>query len=528
MNAIQMQQPAAGLRNLEEEWRRLADEFLPIHSDESENWRYSRRMGPDDPPQGWKLHISATILNAAAVFKACAPYLRSRNILFKAARTIDILGKLNSGIIYGFSQVGKFITVYPQTTALALKVAADLHELTREFQAPPVPYDLPYRPNSLIHYRYGGFQMIEVELAGGQRSTAIRDPAGKLWTDKREPGTAVPVWVQNPFEVFAEEADPSSPLCTQFLTYDALSQRGKGGVYLAIDLRRIPARKCVLKEGRRLGEVSIDGRDGRDFVAYEEGVLKALSACGLPVPEVLASFDVAGHRYLALEYIEGDNLMEICSHPRRKLPLATADALAARIAELVARVHEAGWVWRDCKPLNFITSSAGEVRPLDFEGAVRVNEPTSIIWGTRGYTPPELKHGPVTGTNLPEDLYALGATLHQLYTSLVPIEQGAGNEPQVARRPAVGALRKGMSADTRRIIDALLDPDPRSRPTAREAAAGLMKRVSAEPIVIQASKHRRRFRKKDLQNRAQPLVEKIPGVERLIIREQAPPAAALA
>lgn len=508
-----MENPGVVSRRLEKEWQELADQFLPIQTKDQANWRYSRPMRPEDPTQGWKLHISATILNAVDLFKLCAPYLRSQDILFKACTTIDTLSKLNSGILFGFSQIGKFITVYPQTAALARRVAADLDKLLANFRAPRVPYDLPYRPGSCVHYRYGGFRMIEVVLADGQRSTAIRDPSGKLWTDRREPGYAVPDWLVNPFEVYAEEVDPQSPLCTQFLTYEALSQRGKGGIYLGIDIRDIPARKCVLKEGRRHGETSIDGRDGCDLVIHEEEVLRDLRRNGARVPEVLANFTIEDHRYLALEFIEGDNLMMLCSHPRRKLPLATADAIAARIASVMAEIHDAGWVWRDCKPLNLIVSSAGDVRPVDFEGAVRLDAPSSIIWGTRGYTPPELSQGPVTGSNLPEDLFALGATLHQLYTSLVPITQDPGKEPQLIERRPVGSLRRGVHPNTRRIIARLLDRNPVARPTAREAANELIKRLPANPVVIDASKHRRRLRRKDIIGRQLPLADDLPGVE---------------
>src|SRR6202040_1292586 len=131
-----MENPRVVSRRLETEWQELADEFLPVQTEDAANWRYSRPMRPDDPTQGWKLHISATILNAVAVLKVCAPYLRSQDILFKACTTIDTLSKLNSGMLFGFSQIGKFITVYPQTAALALRVAADLDKLTASFRGP--------------------------------------------------------------------------------------------------------------------------------------------------------------------------------------------------------------------------------------------------------------------------------------------------------------------------------------------------------------------------------------------------------
>jgi tRNA A-37 threonylcarbamoyl transferase component Bud32 len=501
-----------------DDWQRLVDEYLPIRDDKEQNWRYSRGMRADEPAQGWKLHVSATLLNAPDVFRACAPYLREHDVMFKACSSIDRLTKLNSGMFYGFSQVGKCMTIYPKTTALALQLADELDRRTAQFQAPRVPYDLQYRPGSCVHYRYGAFRTIEVVDPKGRRGTAIRDPKGKLWADRREPGHAVPAWLMNPFQAFEEP--PAVPLCTEFLIYDALMQRGKGGVYEAVDIRTIPARKAVVKEGRRHGETSMDGLDGRDRVLHEEHVLRALAAAGLPVPEVLATFGVDEHRYLAIEYLDGPNLMELCSRPRRKLPVATADAFAARIAYVVAQIHAAGWVWRDLKPLNLIVTGNGTMRPIDFEGSVRIDEPCAIPWGTEGYTPPELRRGPVTGSNLPEDLYGLGATLHHLYTSFLGVKQESGGGPKAIARPPVGDLRKGVHSRTRALIAALLDPDPMARPRADEVAAELARRDTDAELVWHRPR-RRRIKGFD-ENAPVQLAEAIPGAEKVVLYQPRP------
>jgi hypothetical protein len=98
----------------EREWQRLCEAYLPIRVKGS-IWRYSRTRSRDDLFQGWKLHVSATILSARPIFRLIAPYLKRRNIWFKAPKSLVELHKLNSGIFYGFSQVGKFVTVYPQS-----------------------------------------------------------------------------------------------------------------------------------------------------------------------------------------------------------------------------------------------------------------------------------------------------------------------------------------------------------------------------------------------------------------------------
>jgi hypothetical protein len=480
---------AGGGRRLDSDprWHDLADRFLPERSEEDPNWRFSRAMREDEPNQGWKLHVSATVLTACDVLEACGPYLREHDVLFKAASDLKILARLNAGIFYGFSQVGKFITVYPRNAAAATALAAELDDRTRGYAGPPVPFDLPYRPGGSVYYRYGGFRLIEIVEPDGSRASAIQDPSGKLWTDRREPGHACPEWISNPFRLYETPLVPE--LRTDFLIYDALSQRGKGGVYQAIDIRTIPARKCIVKEGRRHGETAVDGSDGCALVESERHALEALRASGVPVPEVLGGFEAPGHSYLAIEHLEGTNLMALCSHPRVKLPVATADAFAARTARLVADIHASGWVWRDLKPLNLIVDDDGRLRPIDFEGAVRVESPSDIPWGTPGYAPPELERGAVTGSNVPEDLHALGITIHQLYSSFVPVRED-DVDASTRTLPPLGAARKSVNPATRALVAALTDPDPRKRPSAEEAATELERREGSGPLTWRVVRRR--------------------------------------
>jgi hypothetical protein len=96
----------ASARKAEREWQRLCDAYLPIRVKGS-IWRYSRSRIRGDLSQGWKLHVSATILSACPIFRLIAPYLKRRDIWFKAPKSLAELQKLNSGIFYGFSQIGK-------------------------------------------------------------------------------------------------------------------------------------------------------------------------------------------------------------------------------------------------------------------------------------------------------------------------------------------------------------------------------------------------------------------------------------
>jgi hypothetical protein len=454
----------------EREWARLSDSYLRVIPAIG-GWRYSRSARTGEPTQGWKLHVSATLPNAITAFARCAPLLTREDVLFKSVKHLGVLAQLNSGIPFGFSQVGKFMTVYPRDERQALALASRLHELTMDLAAPTVPFDKPYMSPGSIYYRYGAFGQQQLELEDGESVSAIRDRDGKLVADLREPGRAVPQWLDDPFPALASESHGSvTPLQTRYLCFEAMMQRGKGGVYRGVDIAAQQTRLCVIKEGRRDGETGWDGSDGRHLVEREQTVLRALEGTGIGAPRVIESFVIDGHRYLALEHIDGESLLHACADPERKLPLDVALAYAAATARLVAELHRLGWVWRDCKPANLIVDREGALRPIDFEGAVRHDEPSSRPWGTPGFMARRSRDPAASGSNLHEDLFALGATIHQLCTSWLMHRDDTGiSASEVTHRPALGTLRRGVPLQVRRLARELMAEDSFQRPSAEHA-----------------------------------------------------------
>lgn len=457
---------------LNERWEELCGRHLKVMPPDS-MWRYSRLSRRHDPEQGWKLHLPATVLTAAEVLESVAPLLHGCGVLFKAPRSLRELSKLNSGIYYGYSQVGKFITVYPRTTEEAARLARELHRRTRGIAAPSVPFNLKFKPDSRLYYRYGSFKALELINPDGSRTLAVRGPDGILAPDLRDSAEAKPDWVPDLFPQPSKRRAPpiaDTPLKTRFRAFRALSQRGKGGVYQAIDFGMTEPQLCVLKEGRRHGETAWDGRDGYWRVKHEGRVLEALRAAGVDVPRVHASFKAEKNFFVAMEFIEGESLESTLAGRRRRLEVRRALDYGLKLAALVARVHAAGWVWRDCKPSNLMVTKEGGLRPLDFEGACPVDEPELMPWGTPSYTSPEWCDAPRGGTRLPEDLYALGAVIYHLLT---------GALPDTAPLLPVERLRRRVPAAARRLIAELLDADPARRPDARAAAERLEEVISS-------------------------------------------------
>jgi hypothetical protein len=436
---------------------KLCSRFLPV-TDKDSVWRYCPESGADRVEQGWKLHISATILTATEVFETVAPFLQSLKVRFKAPASLFDLKNLNTGIIHGYSQIGKFIVVYPQSDGEAVFLAERLHQLTARFSAPPVPFDLRYKPGSCVYYRYGSFKKHKIENEDGSETFVIRDPAGNFVPDLREVPGSKPAWLTNPFPQYPKPEKQASPLDHTFKIFRALSQRGKGGVYQALDLSVTPRRLCIVKEGRRRGETNWDGRDGFTHIRHEEKMLKALSSAGVEAPQIYASFETKNSFYLVLESIEGQSLEEMLLERRRRLSISQVIRFSLKIAQIVARIHSAGLIWRDLKPANLFITENETIRPLDFEGACPIKEPDALFWGTRAFFPGKTNEISAEYSKPATDLFALGVVFYFL------IE---GKLPEISERETNSKIkRRNIPPPLRRIVSELLELNPELRPTA--------------------------------------------------------------
>jgi serine/threonine protein kinase len=375
-------------------------------------WCYSRRARADDPTQGWKLHVSATIFSAEKIFQRALPVLRQSDALFKVPRRLDLLASLNSGLP-DFSQVGKFLTVYPRSDEEAAKLARDLHRVTVGLAGPQVPFDAQYRRNSLVYYRYGAFR------GANEKRGLIRTPGGKWVADKRAPGRAVPSWVRDPFNRRKETRRPRGPIGTDFLAFKTKMQRGKGGVYEGIDLSVSPPRLVIIKEGRRHGEVDREGRDGYARVRHEAKVLRRLQKAFVPVPGIFREFSQDGNRYLALEKVPGRPLIAANRLQPGKVSWRRTAEILEHLGAILSAIHAAGWVWRDCKP-SHIFIHRGRWRLIDFENACRLDHREIASWKSPHYLPPTSRKSFRRRPGAGEDDYALGVIVFQFGTGKFP------------------------------------------------------------------------------------------------------------
>jgi len=199
-----------------------------------------------------------------------------------------------------------------------------------------------------------------------------------------------------------------------------------------------------------MGEVyrARDTRLGRDVA------VKALPTAFAQDPERLARFEreakllasishpnvagihgleeVAGVRYLVIEYVDGETLAARLA--RGALPIDEAAEVCRQVAAGVEAAHEGGVMHRDLKPGNIMLTPSGSVKVLDFGLAkggaaggsssnVRLSEsPTvahaatgaGVILGTAAYMSPEQARGKAMDRRT--DVWSFGCVLYECLT----------------------------------------------------------------------------------------------------------------
>jgi hypothetical protein len=434
------------IRDCEEaKWRDLCTRYLPIEDPEL-SWRHSCRPSKTTPTQGWKIHISASILSANTIFETVAPYLTSLGAFFKAPSSLELLHQINAGTNFGYCQVGKFLTIYTRSPEEARRLIPKLHRLTLGQPHPSIPFEESYRENSCVFYRYGSFKILKVEGPNGQQLPAIRDPNGVLVPDNRYSDSNRPSWVDPLFKnhVRSSQRAHIDPKLSTYRIFQALKQRGKGGVYKAFDFNQNPPSICIVKEGRDCGETYWDGTDGRDFICRERDVLKSLHEQGVGVPGIIDSFKIKTNEYLVTEFIEGRNLAEILESRKTRLSVSQALDYSIQLTNLLIQIHSAGWVWNDCKPENLIVTTNDTLIPIDFEGAYCGLPSTGRLWATPAFGPSD----PSKVLGYRTDIFGLGTIIFFLVT---------GRLHAMHPEKKISEFRKGVPAGLSVLVEDILN-----------------------------------------------------------------------
>jgi len=232
------------------------------------------------PVQGWKIHVSADTNNAAKVFDIVKPILEKEKISFKAVSDTGLLEHLNSG-----SQVGKFITIYPQSEKEAVKIAQEVDRALegKGLKGPKALNDTSFGNSGLVFYRYGGLRDItEKEIEKGRkdfggmlvRSDRSLEPDVRNEEDNLASGKPIrkeiykPDWMSDPFKA-AEKLLKSKVSSIEPTT-------GEPKIPVLEKPKVISTPSEIIKEGKTMGLLDrIFGRNKRPKQTELDNVLNA-------------------------------------------------------------------------------------------------------------------------------------------------------------------------------------------------------------------------------------------------------------
>lgn len=425
-------------------WKAMVDENFATAT--SGIWRHNKYIKYLSRRQGYKIHVSATVSNSIELGGVIGEYCANNKIASKCPNSILNLRKLNSGQ-FGYSQVGKIFTIY--LTDEEQKHLSNLKNLTRRFSGPDVPFDMKISDSNCLFYRYGSFlsKYNTANLANGM----VHD-------DRTVP-------LPDGIQALEETAEgDSSPLLERSLIYQCLSQRGKGGVYRSITFLNGCATHSVLKEGRKLGEESWLGETGFDLAIKEKSCLEKISSLNIS-PKVIDSFETDRSIYLAIENVDGDNLLT--SHARSvksNINRSHTRTLIVQLARGIKKLHNTGVAWRDLKPQNIIQNGS-VVRFIDFEGAVWGSQSNLEPWGSPSFVPPEWSRVDHRSFKS-QDIYAMGKTINFLLSGRFFNKRKFDDPPQ-----KIGNLSLSEIREIKKITRRMTSRSWNQRPNASQVEA---------------------------------------------------------
>ena len=360
------------------------------------DWLINIPPGSPIPSQGWKIHVSACLDNAAEIVAQVWQYCVPRNISFKfLAGRLAVL--MRNAKYAPRSSSGKVITIYPLDEAACERILAELDATLDGAPGPYILSDLRYGAGPL-HVRYGAFTERYCQGSRGEMVPAIEGPAGDLVPDPRSPAFTVPDWVRMP-GFLAPHLAARNSVTIAGLPYDveqALHFSNGGGVYAAVDKRT--GERVILKEARPHAGLGADGSDAVTRLRREHDFLGQMSGLGI-APEVRGYFEIGEHHFLAEEFIEGQPLNS-CYADRYPLTAAEPDpakvaaytAWALRICAGVERaaavMHEHGVIFNDLHMFNIMVRPDDTIALIDFEAASHLGEGRRRTVGNPGFAAP--------------------------------------------------------------------------------------------------------------------------------------------
>jgi len=247
------------------------------------------------------------------------------------------------------------------------------------------------------------------------------------------------------------EALPNGTLLLgdEFTVERPLGNGGFGITYLAIDNyleRRVVIKECFPEVFCRRDGQQVLVRSGQHRDKYRSIIdmfmREARSIAKMRHPNIVGVhrvFEYNSTAYMALDLIEGRDLLSLIKEDRDRLTPEQVREILIKVLDAVDLVHRNDLLHRDISPDNILLDKWGSPVLIDFgaareEASRETRAVSSVLVVKDGYSPQEFyfaggKQGPAS------DLYALAATFYHLISGEAPpnsqtrMADFAGNNP---------------------------------------------------------------------------------------------------
>ena len=250
-----------------------------------------------------------------------------------------------------------------------------------------------------------------------------------------------------------------------------LGAGGQGTVYKALDQKL--GRTIVIKV--LPAELTVKQTNLKRFER------EARLASALDHPNICTIFDMDeanGLHYIAMQYIEGKNVRQLCNG--RPLELDSALRIGIQVADALSAAHTRGIIHRDIKSGNVMVTDSGQVKILDFGLAKLLdeNEATTagihqtelteigVPYGTATYAAPEQARGDRVDARA--DIFSTGVLLYEMLTGTWPFRGKTTIDVRHAvihdQAKPLAEMRPGASPPRlQQILDRAMQKEPRDR-----------------------------------------------------------------
>lgn len=226
----------------------------------------------------------------------------------------------------------------------------------------------------------------------------------------------------------------------QFTITSQLSRGGFGITYLAHDntLDRtvvikecFPENFCARAKGATV-RVRVSNNENQYRSIVEMFMREARAIAKMRHPNIVGVhrvFEDNKTAYMALDLIDGRDLLEIIHDDDRNLTPHQVKDILIKILDAVGLIHSEDLLHRDISPDNILVNKWGDPVLIDFgaareEASKNTRIMSSVLIVKDGYSPQEFYFAGST-QNPASDLYALGATFYHLISGKAPINSQA-------------------------------------------------------------------------------------------------------